>query len=303
MSNFYAVYLKHPGSAQAYINFLRKNAYSKGIQYFLYPRLAELPQVFKDARFGINHPECYFLGILYFGGDAALFPKEFNWPGLVMDHVYTQAIEADDWLARRVASVVTRQSDPVAAVKRRVRREEEGDRPYAIGSFAFEEVYLRESRRWDREEDEIKRLVADHKERVDKWKRENSRAEYEARLARNKLEDEMFFRILPRCEAEHDEWVKEHPYKSSEERTEHFRSLRDTRMNEIKLSNEYRNRMAVIERKIVGKPHKSQELKDRIKAHREHGERLRQMSGELEHEKWLWRQMTRPQKRHEPGDH
>lgn len=301
MSNFYAVYLKHPGSAQAYIKFLRENAYSKGIQYFLYPKLNELPKVFQNARFGINHP--YFLGILYFGGDAALFPDEFNWPGIIMDHVYTQAIEADDWLARRVASVVTRQSDPVAAVRRRVRREEEGDRPYAIGSFAFEDLYLRETRRWQAEEDEINRLVADHKERVANWKRANSRAEFEARIARNRLEDEMFGRIFPQLQADHARWASEHPYKSSEEKREYFRSMRDSRMSAMKLTSEFRNKMAAIERKIVGKPHKSQELKDRIKAHREHGQKLEQWRGELEHEKWLWRQMTRPQKRHEPGDH
>lgn len=301
MCNYYAVYLRHRGSAEAYSNFLRKNALKKGVNFFLYPKTYEFPKVFQNANFGVK-PPYHFLGILHFGGDAAFFPKEFEWAGVILDHVYTQSLEADAWLQKRLAEIVARVSDPVAVVQRRVRREQEGDRPFPVSGFAFEDLYQRENRRWNIEEDEIKRLVADHKERVANWKRANSRAEFEARIARDKLEDEMFDRIFPQLQADHARWVSEHPYKSSEEKREYFRCMRDSRMSAMKLTTEFRNRMAAIERKIVGKPHKSQELKDRIKAHREHGERLRQMSGELEHEKWLWRQMTRPQKRHEPDD-
>lgn len=307
MCNFYAVYLRHPGSAEAYCNFCRANALTKGVHYFFYPKPYEFPRVFQEAEFGVKYRDCHFLGVLYFGGDAAFFPKEYQWTGVILDHVYTQSLEANAWLQKRLAEIYKRGSDPVAVVQRRVRREEMGDfvRPGTGSVIATQEQYWRAQDRWNREDDEIKDLVADHKEQVDRWKRQNFIAIGRARKDRERLEKEIWHRVHPGVLVEYDRWVKANPSKTAAERREFLASLRETRFREMRYQPDFRHPMDLIEQVFAGKPHKSPELKERIKAHREEGERLNQWRAEAHRDLEQWKVDRRaempPEKRRELG--
>ena len=291
MCNYYCVYLKHPGSAQAYIKFLRENALKKGVQFVLYPKLHEFPKVFQDALFGAKYRN--FLGVLYYGGDAAFFPKEFEWPGVILDHLYTQQIEADDWLARHVQKFVGMVREPERRVRRRVEKE---DRPVYLWSgslTASEENYYMALDRYNREDREIERLLADHNERVRIWRRDNAEAIGRACADKKRLESTMRHWIYPGVKAEYDRWVKAHPDKTSKEKNEFYASLFETRLREARYHPQFKYPMDLIERVFAGKPHKSPELKERIKEHKIWSRRLDEMEKEKDKDVAEWHEMMR----------
>lgn len=54
MSNYFCLYCTEPRRRAAAVAYLKANAPKNGVIYKLYPNLAEMPQVFKDAHFGIR---------------------------------------------------------------------------------------------------------------------------------------------------------------------------------------------------------------------------------------------------------
>ena len=293
MCNYYCVYLKHPGSAQAYIKFLRENALKKGVQFVLYPKLHEFPKVFQDALFGAKYPN--FLGILYYGSDSAFFPKEFRWPGIILDHLYTQQIEAEDWLARHIQKFLGMVREPERRVRRRVDEEEKPLYPWSGAVTLSEENYLRQLDRYNREDYEIERLLADHNERVRIWQRDNSAAIRRARADKERLDSTMRHWIYPGVKAEYDRWVKAHPDKTSKEKNEFYGSLFETRLREARYHPQFKYPMDLVERVFASKPHKSPELKERIKEHKIWARRLDEMEKEKDKDVAEWHEMIRKQ--------
>lgn len=275
MCNYYAVYLKHPGSAQAYIKFLRENALKKGVQFILYPKLHEFPKVFQDSLFGAKYPN--FLGILYFENDAAFFPKEFCWPGIILDHLYTKQIEAEEWLAKHIRNFLHMVIEPERRVRRRVEVEERPIYPWSGAVTMSEENYYEALDRYNREDREIERLLADHNERVMIWRRENFEAIRRARLDKERLESAMKHWIYPGVKAEYDRWVKANPGRTSRERNEFYGSLFETRFREARYHPQFKYSMDLVERVFASKPHKSPQLKERIKEHLVWSRRLDEM--------------------------
>ena len=278
MCNYYAVYLKHPGSANAYIKFLRENALKKGVQYVLYPKLHEFPKVFQDALFGAKYPN--FLGVLYYAGDFSSFRQEFEWPGIILDRLYTRQIEAEDWLARHVQKFVRMVRDPERRVKRRVEVVDKLVYPWIGSVTASEEYYYKALDRYNREDREIERLLADHNERVMIWRRENAEAIHRARMDRERLESTMRHWIYPAVKAEFDKWVKANPGKTNREKDEYYGCLFETRLREARYHPQFKYPMDLVERVFAGKPHKSPELKERIREHLVWARRLEEMEKE-----------------------
>lgn len=291
MCNYYAVYLKHPGSAQAYIKFLRENALKKGVQFVLYPKLHEFPKVFQDALFGAKYPN--FLGILYYGSDAQFFPKEFCWPGVILDRIYTQQIEAEDWLARHIQKFLGMVREPERRVRRRFEQEEKPIYPWSGAVTASEENYYRALDRYNREDREIERLLADHNERVMIWRRENCDAIRRARADKERLDSTMRHWIYPGVKAEYDRWVKAHPDKTSKEKNEFYGSLFETRLREARYHPQFKYPMDLVERVFASKPHKSPELKERIKEHKIWSRRLEEMEKDKNKDVAEWHVMIR----------
>lgn len=300
MCNYYCVYLRHPGSAQAYIKFLRENALKKGVQYVLYPKLFEFPKVFQDALFGAKHPN--FLCILYYGGDAAYFPKEFEWPGLIIDHLYTQQIEAEDWMARHVQKFLHMVREPERRVRRRVEEQERPIYPWTGAVTMTEENYYRELDRFNRETDEIDRLLADHKERVGIWRRQNIDAIRQANADRKRLDSTMRHWIYPGVQAEYDRWVKANPGKTPKDRREFYASLFETRLREARYHPQFKYPMDLIERLFASKPHKSPELKELIAEHERARVRLEEMRVDKDRSVEEWHKMIREDMRRKFGD-
>lgn len=300
MCNYYAVYLRHPGSAQAYIKFLRENALKKGVQFVLYPKLHEFPKVFQDALFGAKYP--HFLGVLYYGGDAAYFPKEFEWPGVILDHVYTQQIEAEDWMARHVQKFLRMVREPERSVRRRVEEPERPIYPWTGAVTITEGNYYRALDRFNRETDEINRLLADHRERVMIWRRQNVDAIRRATADRKRLDSTMRQWIYPGVKAEYDRWVKSNPGKTSKERNEFYASLFETRLREARYHPQFKYPMDLIEQLFASKPHKSPELKALIAEHERMGARLDEMEKEKDRSVAEWHEMIRRDMRSKFGD-
>lgn len=300
MCNYYCVYLRHPGSAQAYIKFLRENALKKGVQYVLYPKLHEFPKVFQDALFGAKYPN--FLGILYYGGDAGYFPKEFEWPGIILDHVYTQQLEAEEWLAKHIQKFLHMVREPERRVRRRVEEQERPIYPWTGSVTMSEYNYYRELDRFNRETDEINRLLADHNERVRIWRRENVDAIRIATADRKRLDSTMREWIYPRVKAEYDRWVKANPGKLSKEKNEFYASLFETRLREARYHPQFKYPMDLIERLFASKPHKSPELKALIAEHERARVRLDEMEKESERSVAEWHEMIRKDMRSKFGD-
>ena len=193
-------------------------------------------------------------------------------------------------------------SDPVARVRRRVQMEQERVYPWTGSVTSSQELFFRENDRWNREEDEINRLIADHKERVMIWKRQNFLEIGRARKDRERLESEMRHRIYPGVQGEYNRWVKANPGKTAKDRREFYASLFETRLREVRYHPDFKYPMDLVERVFAGKPHKSSELKERIKAHREHTERLNQMRLDMKRDVEEWRGMVRDDKRRRFGD-
>lgn len=298
MCNYYAVYLANPRSAEAYISFLRKNALSKGVQYILYPKLSEFPKVFQDNLFGLKYDN--FLCILYYGGDEAFFPKEFQWPGVILDHVYTQSTEAEDYVARKVLNFVrTGVNRPAPAASaavaprpvRRFREERVFRQP--PGRTNLESYYYRMLDRFNDEEYQINRLLADHKERVRQWQREHVSELRKARADKERIEAVMRERLTPICVRRYNEWKKNNPGKTSVENNEVYASICETVKKEARYWPEFKFPLDRIEQLYASKPHKSPELKQRIAEHKQLGERLERLAPEAEREGDEWDEMIR----------
>lgn len=303
MCNFYAVYLKHRGSAEAYSNFLRANGLKKGVQYFLYPKPYEFPKVFKDAEFGCKYRDCFFLGILYFESDAAFFPKEFEWPGIILDHVYTQQIEADEWLKRQQEKILQNVRESGRSVRPRVSVERRRIYPWTGAVTMTEANYYRLLDSYNKEDKEIERLLADHSERVMIWRRENFDAIRRATADRKRLDSTMRQWIYPGVKAEYDRWVKANPDKTSREKNEFYGSLFETRLREARFHPQFKYPMDLVEQVFASKPHKSPELKERIKEHRLWASRLDEMEKEKDRSVEEWHAMIREDMRRKFGDH
>lgn len=280
MCNYYAIYLKHPGSAQAYIKFLRKNAMKLGVQFILYPKLHEFPKVFQDAQFGIKFNN--FLGVLYYGGDAAFFPKDLEWPGVILDHLYTQQIEAEEYIAKKVLNFVRLQgrnrnvSDgkPVQPVRRF--RDDLFERQH--GRTLFEDQYYRRLDIFNRESVEIDRLLEDHNERVKNWRREHFDQIRIATLDKKRIDSVMREWVYPSVKRIYDEWLKNNPGKTSVQRNEMYGSIFETEMKKARYHPQFKHPLDLIDELFASKPHKSPELKERINRHRIEGRELEQLN-------------------------
>lgn len=298
MCNYYAVYLRNPRNAQAYISFLRKNALQKGVQYILYPKLHEFPKVFQDHQFGIKYPN--FLGILYYGGDAAMFPSEFEWPGVILDHVYSQQLEAEDYVAKKVLNFVRMQalrpnsssssSSPARPV-RRFREEDIFRQP--PGRTMFENNYYRMLDRFNKETFEIERLLADHKEVVDIWKREHSHELYIARLDRERIDGLMRHKVSFRVKRMYEEWKAKNPGKTRAQCNEYYASLFETELKKMRYDPDFKYPLDLIEKLYASKPHKSPELKQRIADHKKLGEEIDRIGPIAQREGDEWSEMVR----------
>lgn len=291
MCNYYAVYLKHPGSAQAYVKFLRENALKKGVQYVLYPKLYEFPKVFQDALFGAKYPN--FLCVLHYRGDAAFFPEDFKWPGVIIDHVYTQQIEAEEWLARHVQRFLHMSRNPERRVRRRVEEPERRVYPWSGAVTASEDVYFKQLDRFNKESYELDRLIADHKERVRMWRRDNADVINKARADRDRLVSTMKDWVYRRVKVEYDRWVDAHPEKTNLEKREFYSSLFETRLREMRYHPQFKYPMDLVEKVFASKPHKSPELKERIKEHRKWSARLEEMERDKDRDVDEWHEMVR----------
>lgn len=270
MCNYYAIYLRNPGSARAYIDFLRKNALRYRVQFILYPKLNELPEIFQRNKFGIKYPN--FLGILYYGGDAAFFPKEFEWPGVVLDHVYTQVLEAEDYFAKHVLRFCRmKKSDSASSA---VKRPREDTFRQAIGRTAYESNYYRMLDRFNREEQEIGCLLDEHRERVLFWRRANADKLRVARLDKERIDSCMRRWVYPGVKRTYDEWVARNPGKTPAERNEFYSSLFETELRKARFHPQFKYPLDLIESLYASKPHKSPELKERIAEHKKLGEEL-----------------------------
>ena len=191
MCNYYCLYLRHPGSAQAVIKHLRENALKSGVQFILYPKLSNLPYVFKRASFGVSHPN--FLGILQFKGDAGFFPDDLILPGVIVEHLYSQDKDAEEFFGESVTRFMRGYRRPAGPSVIPAKQ------PRDSGSYAWRDHYRTIHERnyysrldfLNREESEIGSLLADHKERVKRWRQDNFTAIQRAEADRARIEIEM----------------------------------------------------------------------------------------------------------------
>ena len=264
MCNYYCLYLRHPGSSQAVIKHLRENALKHGVQFILYPKLNNLPDIFKLHSFGISHPN--FLGILQFRGDAGFFPKELILPGVVVDHLYTQDKDAEEFFGDSVTRFMRGYRRPAGSSAIPAKQ------PRDYGSYAWRDQYRTIHERnyysrldfLNREESEIGRLLSEHRELVKRWRQDNFTAIQRAESDRARIEVDMrriaAIRATPRYQA----FKRAHPdYRVSKDNNVYECMFREE-MARLRNEHPYKIPLDNIDRVFGSKPHKSAELKNRI---------------------------------------
>lgn len=268
MCNYYCLYLRHPGSAQAVIKHLRENALKEGVQFVLYPKLYEFPEVFKRHNFGNQYPN--FLGVLYFKGDAAFFPDDLILPGVIVEHLYSQDIAAEEYFNDKVGSIMRGYRRPSSSVVRGsvVKRSRLSDDPDSYCrvcySNPYEAGYYRRMDYLQKEEREIERLLADHRERVDRWKKDNSIAIVQKRADRERMLSAMRAIASRNATFRYGAYKRTHPGYFPTSKNNVYGKMFEEEMVAVRNSREFKYPMDLIDAFFANKPRKSQELKDRI---------------------------------------
>lgn len=262
MSNYFCLYCTEPRRRAAAVAYLKANAPKNGVIYKLYPNLAEMPQVFKDAHFGIEGPGFY--AICFYDGDRAMVdPRKWCLTDVAMwSEIYSQDPSAARYFGRVAMQVMN-----VGAASKRGRVSDSAPKR-VVYSNAFESWYYTSLARLGDMKYELDRMEDEYMSAVRSWQHKNAESIKRARIDRDRNEAQIRELAGKFAVKRYDAFKKLHPDFDPKSRNVYGEMFQEE-FDRIRAEFPYKAPMDNVERILGAKPKRTPEHEELIRSYRE----------------------------------